>query len=227
MDQPNEQSSAEAVTETAEQTNTQATSDKTYTQKEVDDMMARLKSSVTHKALKPYEELGDPEQLRALVQREEQRKQEEAVKRGEFETVLQELAAKKDQEIARRDQVITEYKVTTPLLNAAAKYNSVNPEQVRSLLATNVKLDENGEPVVLDPKGSVRYDDDGRALSVDVLVKEFLDENPHFVRANPGTTNAKSANPTSGSDSRVDFSKLDMKNPEHRALYAKARGITR
>lgn len=223
MDHNQDASAQETATEAVE---TQAQSEKTYSQKEVDDMMARLKASVTHKALKPYEELGDPEQLRELVQREQQRQQEEKVKRGEFERVLQELAEKKDQEIARRDQVITEYKVTTPLLNAAAKYNSVNPEQVRSLLAAQVKL-EDGEPVVLDNKGSVRYDDNGRPVSVDVLVKEFLEQNPHFVRATPGTTNSKSSNPTGGSDSKVDFSKLDMKNPEHRALYAKARGMTR
>ncbi len=71
--------------------------------------------------MKPYEDLGDPNELRDLKSEAEKRQQEQQIKRGEFEKTLQELAAKKDDEIHQRDQVIKEYKVNTPLLNAAAK----------------------------------------------------------------------------------------------------------
>ena len=55
----------------------QAEAEKFYTQQEVNDMMAGLKASVTKKALKPYEDLGDPEELRQLRSEAEQRAQEQ------------------------------------------------------------------------------------------------------------------------------------------------------
>ena len=195
---------------------------KTYTQKEVDDMMARTKSAVMKKALKPYEDLGDPEELRLLRVEAEKRQTEQQIKRGEFEKTLQELAAKKDSEIQKRDSIIREYRLNTPLVSAAAEFRSINPEQVKQLLSPNLRLNEDGEVEVIDTKGSVRYNDAGEPLQVRDLVREFLDSNPHFVQPTPSTTNTKSShsNPNTG---QFDISKLDMRNPEHRKIYAKAR----
>jgi hypothetical protein len=191
---------------------------KSYTQDEVDNMMARMRGSLEKKLLKPYEDLGDPSELRALREEASKKQQAEQIKRGEFEKTLQELASKKDAEISKRDNVIKEYKVNVPILSAAAKYNAVNAEQVKALLHTNVRLNESGDVEVIDAKGSVRYNDKGESLQVEDLVKEFLDTNPHFKLANPTTTNTKT-NISSGS-SKIDIKSLDMKNPEHRKLYA-------
>lgn len=206
----------------SDQAENQAQAAKSYTQKEVDDMMARMKSSLQKKLLKPYEDLGDPEELRNIRQEHERRQQEQQIKRGEFEKTLQDLAAKKDAEIQKRDNVIKEYKINTPLLSAAAKYRAVNAEQVKALLSNNLRLNAEGDVEVVDNKGSVRYSDRGAALSVEDLVREFLDSNPHFVNANPATTNTKS-NISMGSSEKLDVSKLDMRNPEHRKLYAQHR----
>ena len=196
---------------------------KTYTQKEVDDMMARMRGSIERKVLKPYEELGDPNELRALREAEEKRQRDEQIKRGEFEKTLQELAAKKDDEIRKRDVVITEYKVNSPLLDAAAKHRAVAPEQVRALLGSSVRLGESGEVEVLDTSGNVRYDDSGKPVAVDVLVKEFLDSNPHFVQPGASTTNTRSqVSPTSAS-SKFSLDSLDLTNAEHRKMYKEAR----
>jgi len=203
------------------ETENQAPATKTYTQEEVDNMMARMRGSLEKKLLKPYEDLGDPTELRSLKEQAEAKAQADAIKRGEFEKTLQELAAKKDAEIQKRDSVIKEYKVVTPLLSAAAKYNAVNAEQVKALLSSNVRLNTEGEVEVVDASGSVRYNDKGEALGVDDLVREFLDLNPHFKLATPATTNTKSSH-TLGSTTSVDISKLDMKNPQHRKLYAEA-----
>jgi len=203
-------------------TGNQAQSVKTYSQEEVDNMMARMKGSLEKKLLKPYAELGDPEELRSIKTEWEKKQQEAQIKRGEFEKTLQELAAKKDQEILKRDSIIKEYKVNVPLLSAAAKFNAVNAEQVKALLATNVRLNNDGEVEVVDEKGAVRYNDAGEALGVDDLVRGFLDLNPHFRVANPSTTNTKS-NVSAGSTQTLDISKLDMRNPEHRKLYAQHR----
>jgi hypothetical protein len=204
-----------------EQTANQAQATKTYSQQEVDNMMARMKGSLEKKLLKPYEDLGDPAELRNIKSDYEKRQQEEQIKRGQFEETLRDLAAKKDAEISKRDSVIKDYKVNMPLLSAAAKFNAVNAEQVKALLAQNVRLNNDGEVEVVDEKGAVRYNDKGEAVGVDDLVRGFLDLNPHFKVANPSTTNTKSN--ISAVSSKVDIRSLDMKNPEHRKIYAEHR----
>lgn len=200
----------------------QATS-KTYTQQEVDDMIARMKGSLQKRLLKPYEDLGDPDELRQLRAEAEQRRQEQQIKRGEFEKTLQELAAKKDAEIQKRDAIIRDYKVTAPVVNAAAKYRAVNPQQVQTLLSSQLRLNSAGEVEVTDLQGVVRYSDSGQPMAVEEFVKEWLDNNPHFVSAAPATTNTSSNIRGGGDGGKIDVSKLNMKNPEHRRLYAEAR----
>jgi hypothetical protein len=200
----------------------QAQATKTYSQQEVDNMMARMKGSLEKKLLKPYADLGDPEELRSLRTEAEKRAQEQQIKRGEFEKTLQELAAKKDSEISKRDSIIQEYKVNVPILSAAAKHNAVNAEQVKALLSNQVRMNMDGDVEVVDGKGSVRYNDKGEPVGVDDLVREFLDSNPHFKLASPSTTNTKSSI-SGGTSGKLDISKLDMSKPEHRKLYAEHR----
>ena len=204
---------------------TQAQAAKTYTQEEVDNMMARMRGSLEKKLLKPYADLGDPDELRSIKTEWEQRQQEQQIKRGEFEKTLQELAAKKDQEIQKRDAKIKEYQINMPLLSAAAQYKAVNAEQVKALLSQHVRLNQEGDVEVIDGKGSVRYNDRGEPLGVEDLVREFLDSNPHFVQPTPATVNTKSSH--SMSLKNIDISKLDMRNPEHRKQYAELRNQRR
>jgi len=210
-----------ADTETATQTNNQV--EKTYSQREVDDLMARTKSAVQKKALKPYEDLGDPEAIRNVMSQHQQREQDTALKRGEFDKVMSDLASKKDAEISKRDVIIREFKVEQPLLTLAAQYRSVNPEQVKQLLKPAMRLNSEGEVEVIDVKtGAVRYDDSGAPLSVDKYVKEFLDANPHFTSATPATTNTQgNVNKTGGAP--IDLKSLDLTRPDHRKIYAEAR----
>jgi hypothetical protein len=84
-----------------------------------------------------------------------------------------------------------------------------------------VRLGNEGEPEVVDREGKVRYDDSGRPLSVDSLVQEFLQQNPHFVQPTPSTTAARSS--VGGKVEKLDVTKLDMTNPEHRKMYAEYR----
>ena len=212
----------DTATDATGATENQAQATKTYSQQEVDGMMARMRGSLEKKLLKPYEDLGDPEELRSIKTDWEKKQQEQQIKRGEFEKTLQDMAAKKDAEIQKRDSVIKEYKVNTPLLSAAAQYRAVNAEQVKALLTPHVRLNNNGDVEVVDAKGSVRYNDRGEQLGVADLVKEFLDSNPHFVSANPATTNTKSSVSNSG-PGKIDITQLDMKNPEHRKVYAEYR----
>jgi hypothetical protein len=200
--------------------NNQAT-EKTYTQKEVDDMMARTRSAIQKKVSSKYEDLGDPEELRQLKAEAEQRRLEDQKKRGEFDKIVSDLAAKKDAEIARRDEIIRSYTVDMPLINTAAQFGAVNPKQVQALLKPNLRLGEHGEVEVLDEKGTVRYSDKGQPFKVEDLVREFLDVNPHFKSAGPATTQSKSN--ISQSREKMDITKLDMSKPADRKIYAEYR----
>jgi hypothetical protein len=195
---------------------------KTFTQDEVNAILAKTKSQLEKKYSSKYEELGDPDTLKQIVSEHQKIQQEQALKRGEFDRIIQELAAKKDAEIQKRDRVIESFKVEAPIVDAAARYRAVNPEQVKALIRNQVRLGAEGEVEVLDEKGSVRYDDSGKPVSVDSFVQSWLQSNPHFVSAAPATTNTKS-NVTGNTTSKVDIAKLDMKNPEHRKIYAEYR----
>lgn len=207
-------------TESSE-TQNQAT-EKFYSQKEVDDMMARTKTAITKKVASKYEDLGDPEHIREVLVQHTKREQESAMKRGEFDKVIQELASKKDAEIQKRDRIIESFRLETPVIDAAARYRAVNPDQVKALVRNNLRLNGEGEVEVLDREGKVRYDDSGRLLTVDSYVQNWLQENPHFVSATPSTTHARSNVNTAGAG-KVDITKLNMNDPEHRKQYAEFR----
>lgn len=199
----------------------QAQSVKTYTQEEVDNMMARTKGAVQKKYEKTLADLGDIDELRQLKATHEQQQLELQKKRGDFDKIIADLAAKKDAEIQKRDEIIKSYTVDMPLVNTAAQLGAVNPKQVQALLKSNLRLSETGEVEVLDEKGTVRYSDKGQPFRVEDLVKEFLDTNPHFKAAGPATTQTKSN--VNQSRDKLDISKLNMSNPADRKLYAEYR----
>ena len=206
-------------TGSSENTNQAAT--KTYTQEEFDAHMARMKSSITKKYEKTFAELGDIDELRALKQDAERKQLEDQKKRGEFDKIIQDLASKKDAEIAKRDQLIKEYTVDLPLVQAAAQLRAVNAEQVKQLLKPNVRLGQDGAVEIVDREGKVRYTDAGTPFKVEDLVSEFLQASPHFVQPTPATTQGKSN--IGQSQKPLDISNLDMRNPEHRKLYQENR----
>jgi hypothetical protein len=208
------------VTENSATENTQAV--KTFTQEEVNAILAKTKSQLEKKFSTKYEDLGDPDELRDIVSNYRKSQQEQQLKRGEFDKVIQDLAAKKDAEIQKLARQVETYKVETPILDAAARFRAVNPEQVKALIRNQVRLNADGEVEVIDTKGTVQYDDSGKPLSVETYVKTWLQQNPHFVSASPSTTNGASSI-NNASHGPVDLNKLDMKNPEHRKIYAAAR----
>lgn len=214
-----------AATEAAQE-NAQEQEVKTYTQEEFDNHMAGMRKSIESKFERQLADLGDLKELKALKAKAEKAEQEEQIKRGEFEKILQDMASKKDAEIQEKNRIIEEYTVNSPLLNAAAKYKAVNPEQVVQLIRSQVRLGKNGKAEVVDAEGSVRYDDKGETVSVDNLVQEFLKQNPHFVQAAPSTTNTQSS--VNGIDRQsFNLASLDLTNSKDRELYkqAKAKGL--
>jgi hypothetical protein len=194
--------------------------EKFYSQKEFDDAMAKTRAAVERKVSKQYESLGSIDELKTIKEQFESKQFEEQKGKGDFEAILKDLASKKDAEIARRDQIIAQYRVDSPLVETAAKYRAVAPEQVKALLRSNIRLTQDGEVEIVDNNGTTRYKDNGDPMGVEDLVKTFLDANPHFVAAGPTTTQTKSGMGSGSGNSKIDITKLDMSKPADRAIYA-------
>lgn len=158
---------------------------KTFTQEELDRIVADRVARERKKLDRKLEGIDIDEARKLMLEREEA-EIERQKERGEFEKVLKQTVEKKEMEIQTYKQRLEQTLVDGSLLTAASKNNAVSPEQVSTLLRNNVKLSSDGQVEVLDADGSVRYNDKGDLLSVDELVNDFLTSNPHFVRASVG-----------------------------------------
>ena len=200
-------------TDTTAETNSQDL--RTFTQEEVDAIVkARLL-----KQSKKYEDV-DMSEYRSLKKAQEDKELEDRKSRGEFEKILQEQKQAHDEKLSQLMSQLHKEKVEGSLLKVAGNRNAVNPEQVASLLRSNVKLGDDGEVYVLNGNGEVAYDTDSATpMAVDKLVNSFLDANPHFLRAGPSGSGSETS-VGEKSNGQIDISSLDMKNPAHRQQYA-------
>jgi hypothetical protein len=195
---------------------------KTYTQAELDGLMAEVRKKAEAKAVKKFENV-DVEHYKSLIAQEEEKRINQAKEKSEFEKLLKENAEKFQSKISTLTSELTKIKVDGALINAASTKRAINPEQVARLVRENIKMSDGGEVEVIDPKtGQTRYTDGGDPMNIDGLVSEFLQTNPHFVSAGTPGGGSKSNTDTKGVQA-VDVNKLDMKNPEHRKIYAEYR----
>ena len=158
---------------------------KTFTQEELDRIVADRVAREKRKHDKQLEGI-DINEARQIMLEREQAQIERQKEKGEFEQVLKQTVEKKDLEIAAMRAALESTKIDGALLSAASKHNAVDSSQVSQLLRNRVKLADDGSVEVLDENGAVRYNDKGDPLSVDEVVGDFLTANPHFVRATQG-----------------------------------------
>ena len=177
----------EAVTEAVEQETVETQDVKTFTQDELDRIVADRLARQQRQLDKRLEGI-DLDEARKMLAEREQSQVEQQKERGEFEAVLKQTVEKKDQEITAYKQKLHETLVDGSLLSAASKHDAVSPDQVSQLLKGKVRLADDGGVEVLDDQGTPRYNNEGNLLSVDELVSDFLTANPHFVRASGGGT---------------------------------------
>jgi hypothetical protein len=215
------------ATPTEQQAMTQEKAEATLTQDEVNRVVAERVAREKAKFEKKYSGV-DLDHYNSLVEAEETRKTQEMEKRGEYEKLMKEQAEKFNSKISQYQTELQSIKVDGALLNEASGQKAINPQQVVSLLKGQVKLNESGGVDVVDSNGQVRYDDNGNPLSPNVLVKEFLSANPHFVQAGPSGSGTGQGVGKQAPVVETDISKLDMNNPAHRKQYAeimKAKGV--
>ena len=213
---------AEVSKNTTPQVTVESTTEKQYSQEQVDAIAAEIRRKAEQKVVKKFEGV-DVEHYRSLIAKEENEKLQKQKDKGEFETILKEQAEKSNQRINQLTSELTKIKVDGALINAASTMKAINPEQVTQLVRDRIKMSEAGEVEVVDPRsGQARYTEKGEPMTVDDAVKEFLNSNPHFVAGGPAGGGSQSNTRQEGAKN-VDVTKLDMNNPEHRKQYAEWR----
>jgi len=182
--------SEEIVDNQTEETVVETAAEKTFTQEEIDKIVADRVAREQRKFDKKLSGI-DLDEARQLLTQKEQVEQDKMKERGEFETILKQTVEKKDSEINAYKTKLQQTLVDGAILGAASNNNAVSPEQVSSLLKAQTRLGEDGTVEVLDNNGTPRYNDSGDLLSVNEMVSEFLTANPHFVRASKGGTGSQ------------------------------------
>jgi len=182
--------SEEIVDNQTEETVVETPTEKTFTQEEIDKIVADRVAREQRKFDKKLSGI-DLDEARQLLTQKEQVEQDKMKERGEFETILKQTVEKKDSEINAYKTKLQQTLVDGAILGAASNNNAVSPEQVSSLLKGQTRLGEDGTVEVLDNNGTPRYNDSGDLLSVNEMVSEFLTANPHFVRASKGGTGSQ------------------------------------
>lgn len=148
----------------------------------------------TEKALSPH--LADPVEIEKLRQRAKQADELEIGvlerdKRYEEALALRDKsnAEKIEAERKRTEAAVARVKAAvTKSIRAAAATNGARAEsldELERLLGAEVDLDDTLTEYVKDAEGKPRVDADGKRLSIEGLVAEYLKTHPHHVAAAP------------------------------------------
>jgi hypothetical protein len=204
-------------TQTTEQTTQQTTQQTTapeklaMTQAELDALIAgrvgqALAQADKKRANVPAEAVRELEELRA---EKAERARAELERKGEYQKALdaqreaiesKHAAERKtfEESSTKLTQRVHKEVVVNSLLGAAAAGNAVAPEQVVALLQSQVKLNDEFEPQVVDANGNPRFATDGKPMTPAQLVDDFLKGNPHFVKANAKSGDSKGGQHSKG-----------------------------
>jgi hypothetical protein len=224
----NDQIKVESVENTASQDNAgvevsknTSNENKVFTAEQLEQIvqrrLERYKKTVSNKL-----DGVDLEEAKKLLQEKKDKELEIAKQRGEFDKVLKETVSKKDTKIQSLESELKRIRIDETLVNVASGLKAVKPAEVKQLLRSNVKLNEQGSVEVINEDGTPRYTDKGEPMSVNELVNEYLKNNPHHVMATQSGSGSQGKiggnSPTS-----VKMGDLDLNNPNDRKLYSEMR----
>jgi hypothetical protein len=164
----------------------------------------------------------DIEEAKKLLQEKKEKELEIAKQRGEFDKVLKETVSKKDSKIQSLETELKRIRIDETLVNVASGMKAVKPAEVKQLLRSNVRLNDQGSVEVINEDGTPRYSDKGEPMSVNDLVSEYLKNNPHHVMATQSGVGSQSK--IGGlAPKPIKIGDLDLSNPNDRKLYAEMR----
>lgn len=219
----NQVEATEAAVENTENQEKSAETNTAFTQEQLDRIVEDRLAKQRRALEKRYAGV-DVEHYRKLTAAEEQQQLEDAKAKGEFEKILKDTVSKKDSTIEQLRNELHSVKIDGAVLSAANKGGAINAQQVVALVKSQIKLGDDGNVEIVDSNGNPRYNEKGDPMSVDGLVTEFLETNPHFKAATPGGTNSQSnLEPAKGT--KINLADLDMNNPDHRKIYGEAKRL--
>ena len=203
-------------TETNEVTE-QTQEQKTFTQ---DQLNSIIESRVMAERRKYEKKIQEEENQKAELVKQEQLK--EAKTKQDLEKIMQERLSEKEAEIQKIKGEMVAEKIDKQILAVASTNKAVVPEQIVSLLKSELQLADDGRVEVLDNNRNIRYNEKGQPLTVEDRVKEFLDTNPHFRQ---GSLSGSGSQSSIGGNSLKPKSigDLDLNNPADRKVYAEMR----
>ena len=210
---------AEATNENTETTNqvSEQEEQKTFTQAQLNSI---LESRVMAERRKYEKKIQEEENQKAELVKQEQLK--EAKTKQDLEKIMQERLSEKEQEIQKIKSEMVAEKIDKQILSVASSNKAVVPEQIVSLLKSELQLADDGRVEVLDNNRNIRYNEKGQPLTVEDRVKEFLDTNPHFRQGSLSGSGSQSS--IGGNSLRPkSIGDLDLNNPADRKVYAEMR----
>lgn len=193
------------------QDNTSQVEQKTFTQSQVNEIVQKRVAQTKSKSIN-VDEFNELKSFKASVEEEQQ------ISRQDFEGVLKRHKSKSASDIAKLRNELEKIKIDGALINAASTAKAVAPEQVSQLLRQQVRLDDNGNVSVVDNEGNTRYNDDAEAMTVNMLVDEFLGSNQYFKAAGPSGLGSQ-GNTEESNAGNFDIDALDLTRPDHRQKY--------
>ena len=147
---------------------------------------------------------------------------QEAKTKADLENLMKQRIAEKDKELADWKSKVKTINVDNSILALASKNNAIAPDQVVSLLKSEVNYNDDGRVEILDNNKNIRYNPKGELLTIEDRVKEFLDANPHFRKGS--LSGSGSLNSVEGKAVKpFNISDLDMSKAEDRKKYAEYR----
>ena len=177
---------------------------KTYSQAELDAVIlarvdaataaAQAKMEAALAAVKAPFDGVDVEEYKRLKEAETRRSDDALLAKGQFDQLLNNTVKEKDaalQKIQKEaaDQLkeltaqLERSEVDGKLLAAARKAH--RPDQVAALLRGSIRFDPKKGVMVVDSSGNP-VARNGKPLTIDEHVSDFLEANPHFLPATPG-----------------------------------------
>jgi len=200
---------------------TTSTENKVFTAEQLEQIvqrrLERYKKSVSNKL-----DGIDIEEAKKLIEEKKLKELEIAKQRGEFDKVLKETVSKKDSKIQSLETELKRIRIDETLVNVASGMKAVKPAEVKQLLRSNVRLNDQGSVEVINEDGTPRYSDKGEPMSVNELVAEYLKNNPHHVLSTPSGAGSK-GQIGGATPKQINIGDLDLNNPNDRKLYADMR----
>jgi hypothetical protein len=199
------------------QTQTDEKPTPTFNQEDVDRI---VKQRLEAEKSKHQRMLDDAKKKEEEIAKEKQI--QEAKTKADLENLMKQRIAEKDKELADWKSKVKTINVDNSILALASKNNAIAPDQVVSLLKSEVNYNDDGRVEILDNNKNIRYNSKGELLTIEDRVKEFLDANPHFRKGS--LSGSGSLNSVEGKAVKpFNISDLDMSKAEDRKKYAEYR----